>query len=451
MINEVDLKHFLNEVNHRLHMARRLDQERSQTNAHRFNVFDYLNTREQGLSLVLADLFNPIANHGQGILFLKEFLKELKLKFDINLPDFDANDVDVRTEETISKGRRIDIYITIKESYCLAIENKPYAKDQDNQISDYLEHLEKSFPDPNNFLLVYLSPDGGRPDEYSLSSAEYENWKGHFALMAYHSKPGMDNDDFLVPFALSEWLAVCRKSCKAGRLHWFLRDLKTFCTEKFGGEQMTMDIDTKEIKRLVFSDLGKYLDTTKTIARKWPEIENNIYQQFAEKLFKRIEESIEDALPGEESLEFDKLNKMSGGKRLYLRSKSWKNYQTAKGYEDWNVVGIEPSNSSELNDWFIGVYRPRFSDLDPKEEDRWKTLDERFGQEFDTTWKDDDKNWHIYRYLKKKYRNWRDLIPEIHRELNGEKTEIIDYYSNEFLELVKKAVPIVNEVESSNK
>ena len=453
MTNKVELGNFIDEINHRLHKARRREQEKSRTFAHHFNVFDYLNTREQGLSLVLADLFNPIANHGQGTLFLREFLQELKLKFDINLPDFDANDVDVRTEETISKGRRIDIYITIKESFCLAIENKPYAKDQDNQIGDYLKFLEKSFPGPNNFLLIYLSPDGSRPEEYSLSSTEYENWEGHFVLMAYHSKSDLVKDDFRIPFTLSEWLGICKNCCKVDRLRWYLEDLVNFCAKKFGGKRMTTDIDTKELMEIVFSDSGKRLETVRTITEYWPDIERNIYLKFADKLIQRIKEEVRISFPKELELEPEIQSNRRGGKILYFSRKSWKRYQiNTEDKEDWNAIGIVLPPSSDGDDVYIGVYRPKRDNLVHEEEGHWDALDERLKKKFDATWnKDDDPHWHIRRNMKPKYRNWRNLLPEIHKELNGEKTDIIDYYTNEFLQLVKKAVPIINDIELAMK
>ena len=49
----------------RLDMARVLAREFDRNLAHRFNVLDYLRDDELGLSLIIADLLNPKASHGQ--------------------------------------------------------------------------------------------------------------------------------------------------------------------------------------------------------------------------------------------------------------------------------------------------------------------------------------------------------------------------------------------------
>ena len=98
-----DIKAFFNELNPRLEFARKLDIQMDQKFAHRFNVLDYLNTYEAGLSRIIADLLNPAASHGQGDLFLKHFLKKCQEESEINVSsewlDFDAKQVKVTTEK----------------------------------------------------------------------------------------------------------------------------------------------------------------------------------------------------------------------------------------------------------------------------------------------------------------------------------------------------------------
>ena len=48
---------------------------------------------------------------------------------------------------------RIDILLKISEDYWIAIENKIYAKDQENQLQRYKEYLEDKV---DNYKLIYL-------------------------------------------------------------------------------------------------------------------------------------------------------------------------------------------------------------------------------------------------------------------------------------------------------
>ena len=131
--NSMERQRFFAELAPRLDTARTLERELDRNLARRFNVLDYLRTDELGLSRIIAD-------------------------------------------------RRIDISVQIGEGdgrYCLAIENKPYAGDQVNQVRDYLEYLGKEYC--ARFLLIYLSPTGEGPSESSIHKTELEErWKDRF-------------------------------------------------------------------------------------------------------------------------------------------------------------------------------------------------------------------------------------------------------------------------------
>ena len=178
----------------RLDMARVLERERDRNLAHRFNVLDYLRNDELGLSQIIADLLNPEAGHGQRMLFLQTLLANLKsLK---NIPDWpglsDGSAISVvrerwiHFEREILSDRSIDISVEIAdadERYCLAFENKPYAGDQQNQVADYLEYLGKEYGE--RFLLIYSTPTGEGPSEWSIPRKELEKWTGRFAILPY--------------------------------------------------------------------------------------------------------------------------------------------------------------------------------------------------------------------------------------------------------------------------
>ena len=97
----------------------------------------------------------------------------------------------VIVEYEIENQRRIDIVVRIPgvngEMSCLAIENKPYAGDQESQVKDYLDYLKQEYA--NRFLLIYLSPAGEGPSEWSLPQREIDRWRGRLVTMPYHDRP----------------------------------------------------------------------------------------------------------------------------------------------------------------------------------------------------------------------------------------------------------------------
>ncbi|MCZ0942465.1 MAG: PD-(D/E)XK nuclease family protein, partial [Gammaproteobacteria bacterium] len=170
-------------------------------------------------------------------------------------------------ERTIAGQRRIDIYVEVpsgKTRYGLAIENKPYADDQYEQVKDYLKHL-KERTNLNEFHLIYLSPTGEPPSKESLPKAEFENWRGRLLIMPYHHRH-TDEDwtdregkrdefrDFRTLASLTQWLADCRAQCEAQRLRWFLGDAESYCRRTFGDTDMASDLETKTVLELLESE-----------------------------------------------------------------------------------------------------------------------------------------------------------------------------------------------------
>ena len=79
--------------------------------------------------------------------------------------------------------RRIDLYIQFKDRI-IAVENKIWADDQNNQLLDYSEHLAKR---QDNFLLLYLTPYGTNPSEKSIDKESLANLeeKKNFKTISY--------------------------------------------------------------------------------------------------------------------------------------------------------------------------------------------------------------------------------------------------------------------------
>lgn len=114
--------------------------------------------------------------HKYGTQFLKNFLtifygtpyfkSKLKKSYDINIYNLDFAKVFVEYEDKDLEGR-IDILIKINDSYWIAIENKIYASDQEEQLVRYHSFLKSKIKD-NKFDLIYLTLDGHTPSKKSV-------------------------------------------------------------------------------------------------------------------------------------------------------------------------------------------------------------------------------------------------------------------------------------------
>jgi PD-(D/E)XK nuclease superfamily len=210
---------------------RRIDREL----APEFNVVEYI-THETSWSDVLADFLDPAGRHGQGDLFLNEFLRIVALRLPkssaaratlstIRLHSYvrDTNPWRLappfREAPTIAannknrKRRRIDITLpTSSFRFAIGIENKPWpsSEERPDQVSDYSDDLAAQFGD-NNYLIVYLSRSGGRPASLDAGKRATLMDHGQLVLMSY-------KEDVL------EWLRACRNKCQADRVRDFITD-----------------------------------------------------------------------------------------------------------------------------------------------------------------------------------------------------------------------------------
>lgn len=117
-----------------------------------FNVFELCGvwSTEMRHSAILAYLLNPQSSHKFGAVFLKKFYEQ------IGLNHFIADGSYVETELSFDNGR-MDIVISNNHNQTVVIENKIYAKDQEEQLNKYQKQLLKN---KGQIALLYLSLDG---------------------------------------------------------------------------------------------------------------------------------------------------------------------------------------------------------------------------------------------------------------------------------------------------
>ena len=454
---------FFAELSPRLDTAKALERDLDRHLARRFNVFDYVDTLEVGLSRIIADLLNPEARHGQGTLFLATLLEELTEIRD--LPDLGTGftkPIRVVTERVITNRRRLDISVEIPGGngpFCLAIENKPYAEDQPDQVKDYLDFLEQEYS--KRFLLIYLSPTGEGPTEWSLPRKKLDRWKGRLAIMAYRGDVAIRNsgegasadlfDDFRVELSLANWFAACRHRCEADRLRWFLRDAEAFCQRQFGGHSMVTDSETRAMREYLFSN-PNHLGTAQAVWGAWLDVKATLCGGFLEHLRTALHARVREELSGT-APDVRVVCKYGGEKGwsnflwLYRASWSpWENHHKHPPYEGCTAIVLQ-SGGPGPNGWRWGVLHPLDkSNMTSADKERRARLEERLRSHLDGGqpggW------WPYLRQVDGEMANWNTLLPDLYRERNDGSGPITDYYVDSIMDIATKAIPIINELEA---
>ncbi|MBW4010594.1 PD-(D/E)XK nuclease family protein [Moraxella osloensis] len=224
------VQNLLNEVNAKIQSLETAKSLYSEQLAPDFQVFDFVNTSENGLSWIIANLLNPKGTHGQKTLFLEQFIR-------ICLPNIQNNTVwqnylenltqtEVETEATTWANRayrRMDIYLSARinsETFGICIENKPYANDQENQLADYFLELENRKLSQKH--LVYLC-EYGEPSNYSVTKDVLESWIKNQLI------------SFVTYSQLVVWLTECKKDCQNHSVTEFLNQFIKFIQKQFMG------------------------------------------------------------------------------------------------------------------------------------------------------------------------------------------------------------------------
>ncbi len=81
----------------------------------------------------MVDILRPYGEHGQGPVFLDEFLKLINFQKTTKIPTIDT---EVLTRQHVNNLRRMDILIDWSD-FGIMIENKPRYDDKDDQLKDY--------------------------------------------------------------------------------------------------------------------------------------------------------------------------------------------------------------------------------------------------------------------------------------------------------------------------
>ncbi|SMC10060.1 PD-(D/E)XK nuclease family protein [Nitratiruptor tergarcus] len=208
---EENLKKFFQKALFEYELYKKVKREIDRYLSTDFNFIDIISPDENKISILLKILLEPNGTHGQGNLFLELFLKQLK---DLSKRDlfYSTKSVVIATEKPTDENRRIDIVIEF-DDFIVAIENKPWAGEQDEQLEAYYNYLIKSKKD---FILIFLA--GTKRDPISISK-EHKN-SDKFLNTTYKA--------LLVP-----WLKECYKNCESQKVKFFVKDFQEWIERNF--------------------------------------------------------------------------------------------------------------------------------------------------------------------------------------------------------------------------
>lgn len=254
--NYSSIESLLGKVKSKVETHNEFKKEYDKQLAFDFSLFNFFDLGENKVSQILAYFLDEKQNHGQGNVFLGEFLS---LICNQEIDTLDSTNI---CERLIENNRRIDIYIELP-SITIAIENKIWADDQHNQLSDYVNHLKRKTND--KFLLLYLNPYGSEPSKKSISEHHKQQLidNGQLKIISY-------KEDIIK--LIDRWLVVC----EAPNVSYFIKEFKKFLEVKFLGSN-TLNM-SKNLREIIFQNQSE----AQILVNEYKAIENEILQKLNE-------------------------------------------------------------------------------------------------------------------------------------------------------------------------
>ncbi|MFA5447310.1 MAG: PD-(D/E)XK nuclease family protein [Sphaerochaeta sp.] len=261
-----------------------MQSSRFKSTAGTMNLFEVsgLSHYENQHSHILAYLMDGNTDHAHpefGLLFLEMINQHLAAN---PLPI--EKIISVRREEAFLNGRRIDILV--ETSSCVVIvENKVYAGDQKNQLSDYFQSTKKEYK-RKRVILCYLTLDGSDPSTFSIQKKELEKLKdqGSYVSLSYSTdilnwikSLHVRIDEHVLKSALLQYTDLLEGLCGLRKENYM--DLKSVIKSM---SDMCEDIDS--------SRLQEVLQNTKLIEK---GCQFFIFTKFLQDLEKKIKEKYE--------------------------------------------------------------------------------------------------------------------------------------------------------------
>ena len=409
------------------------ERHRDKHLALRFNVLDYLRKGELGLSRIMADLLAPRAGHGQGALFLKTLLRglaerertpglESTLHEMCTAVDGPAPHILVEKERRIDGDRRIDVLIEIDGRRCIAIENKPYADDQPDQVKDYLAFLRQEYAD--RFLLLYLSAAGDPPSGSSVTKDDLKTHGDRFLAMPYCvSAAGAVSPSDEAPcssYSIADWAGDCRAHCDVDKLRWFLLDFKNHVQRTFGGNGAMNDLLKPKLISLLRAS-SEHRRAAAAIIVSWPDFISGLIKSAHSQLGNILEERGYDDIKA-------RMEDQGGNPGIWFWRPCWQTYGRNLKFRTRTSVALKywPNNHEAP---LIGIVSPLSKrQMDDSEKDRRRRLVSRLHHVLHSSSSDND--WWL----------WKE-------RLSDDSDDMVQHVVDRFVEIARYAIPEIDKIE----
>ena len=399
----------LNNLKFRFDITKAAQRELDTFLARGFNVFNFIRPKEIDLSEILRELLDPNGQHGQGPVFLSRFLNIVQLSTETDLARARVKR-EVRTQLIASNQRRIDITIELGSNFAVGIENKPWARDQKDQVKDYCDQLAKQYK--GNFLMVYLTPEGSKPVSLSEEQRDQLLKPARKLFCLSHIR------------GIKEWLNLCQRECQADKIRWFLKDFERFVDLSFGPEGVTMQGD--EFGKVLAEyalERPENLETILPVAANVEQIRRQLIVHFTVAL----EEKLKSVLDGGWILENDfRQGFLTGYKEVRARKDGWGNGR---------YVCLQTHNLKEV---CIGLTRGETGSW-PKDDAFVKARLDETGDPgmINSTW----GWWRMLGSLDIPYGDWTsDTTLKL---MHWKSSNTVDYYKENFLRVANVAAEIL--------
>jgi hypothetical protein len=292
MVDKVELQEFLDRARGVAGAAHQASLAIARAVAPRFCPIALLAQNEGDVSRLLAFLLSPAANHGQGMCFIRIFLRLA------GLPDSndDGDSVGVWTEDVLSTGDgradiRVDYTCRDGRGMHLLIENKPWAGDGPNQIERYANYMRRMH-DPS-WAVIYMPPTERDPGMHAIKPERLRSLVegDHFVSFPY-STPHDEK-------SVRGWLQRCEFSCEAEAPRRFIRDFINYLdvnVAKSGVLQMTDA--ARSVSQIIVTFLQereKDIDTALEIEKAL----QGLRLALADEVWRAIADAIRDRLQGD--------------------------------------------------------------------------------------------------------------------------------------------------------
>lgn len=262
----------LDVIGEKISIYKKIKSELNKNHALDFNPIEiFFSIGENKLSQIITFFLNPDERHFQGSLYLEPFLQYLRKEFEIDIPAF-KEIISIRTEYPIDNRRRIDVCIVYKtenSDHCIAIENKIWAIDQENQLNDYNLFLKNKFPD--KYHLLYLNPHGTNPSKESITPEELKD--NSRIKILNHSKGTLN--------LIDQWISVTRPQ----PIRDFLNHTKNYLEKEINNLKF-MDMEEAIIEAIT----TEKLEAAFAINNALQPLKNKVAKEFENQLISTLNE-----------------------------------------------------------------------------------------------------------------------------------------------------------------